>query len=252
MKDFNLYRKYSESPTDSSLYRFLVEFVNSHLPRNSRICDVGCGLGNTSRLLIDLGYSNIIAIDPSVDDPTLDKKYFKKITLKEFVHQNPDPFDLVLCLNVIEHIQNDQEFFTNLTQLLKSNGWLFLATPAHPILFSYRDELYGHYRRYKAKEMQAFFSKDFQNICIYHVGRFTFLLAAILLDRLSSVKRKKLDKEQQTSQSFNFQPPGIYNVIKPLLVLFYPVIYLIDLLCKNSILGTEIIAFGQKIPGLNS
>lgn len=39
-----------------------------------------------------------------------------------------DKFDAVLSLEVIEHVQNQKDFVSNLCQLLKPDGYLFLST----------------------------------------------------------------------------------------------------------------------------
>ena len=58
---------------------------------------------------------------------------------------------LFLCMDVLEHLENEHEILSHLTQ--KSNYFLF-AVPAFQSVFSNHDMLLGHYRRYNLKQLQ--------------------------------------------------------------------------------------------------
>lgn len=58
-------------------------------------------------------------------------------------------FDTILCLNVLEHVDNDEAALRGMARILgPSRGRLFLLVPAHPLLYGTPDVLAGHYRRY--------------------------------------------------------------------------------------------------------
>ena len=63
-------------------------------------------------------------------------------------------FDTILCVNVLEHIKNDEQAIDNMLSLLKSGGHLLLFVPAFPALYSSMDKLAGHYRRYVKKNIR--------------------------------------------------------------------------------------------------
>jgi len=56
--------------------------------------------------------------------------------------------DTVVCFNVLEHIENDQDAVRNMTELLEPRGRLLLFVPALDALYTDLDRLAGHYRRY--------------------------------------------------------------------------------------------------------
>ena len=58
---------------------------------------------------------------------------------------------LFLCMDVLEHLENEKEILSHLTQ--KNNYFLF-AVPAFQSVFSNHDVLLGHYRRYNLKQLQ--------------------------------------------------------------------------------------------------
>lgn len=64
-------------------------------------------------------------------------------------------FDSVVCINVLEHIENDAEEIQNAARMLKSGGTLIVRAPLHHWLFTPFDEAIGHFRRYSARTLEA-------------------------------------------------------------------------------------------------
>jgi SAM-dependent methyltransferase len=60
----------------------------------------------------------------------------------------PDTFDLVTCLDVIEHTPDDRVTLTELRRVTKLGGFLLVTVPAYQALWSLHDEANHHYRRY--------------------------------------------------------------------------------------------------------
>ncbi len=63
------------------------------------------------------------------------------------------PFDGILCLDVIEHIDDDAAALKKLYQACSLGGTLILSVPAMGNLFGKRDVMLGHYRRYGRTEL---------------------------------------------------------------------------------------------------
>jgi SAM-dependent methyltransferase len=57
-------------------------------------------------------------------------------------------FDRTVCLNVLEHIEDDVGALGVLRECLKPGGRLLLLVPAHPSLYGPMDRMAGHHRRY--------------------------------------------------------------------------------------------------------
>jgi SAM-dependent methyltransferase len=62
-------------------------------------------------------------------------------------------FDLVCAFDVIEHIDDDQSGFRELSRVLKRGGRLVLSIPMHAALWTDFDVLVGHARRYEPKDL---------------------------------------------------------------------------------------------------
>ena len=65
-------------------------------------------------------------------------------------------YDLVLMLDVLEHVENDETALNEAAStFLKPGGSLLLSVPAGQMLFSRHDELLGHKRRYSPARLRA-------------------------------------------------------------------------------------------------
>lgn len=63
-------------------------------------------------------------------------------------------FDTIVCMNVLEHIEDDRGTLSRFLGLLKPGGKLVLVVPAHQCLFNPLDSNDGHFRRYAAAELR--------------------------------------------------------------------------------------------------
>ncbi len=57
-------------------------------------------------------------------------------------------FSFVVCLNVLEHIEDDHAAMGNLYRVLEPGGGAFILVPAHTFLYGEMDRMAGHWRRY--------------------------------------------------------------------------------------------------------
>lgn len=117
------------------------------------ILEVGCGIGNFTKMLIPYGKIYALDIDKTCIAKTKQKVKnsanigFGDIENGLYFFKNKR-FDTIVCINVLEHIENDKKALSNMNKLLKRAGTLILLVPSHPILFGEIDRAIGHYRRY--------------------------------------------------------------------------------------------------------
>lgn len=64
-------------------------------------------------------------------------------------------FDTVVCLNVVEHIQDDIAALRNIRGVLADRGRAIVLVPHGPWLFGTLDEVLGHFRRYTSDELAS-------------------------------------------------------------------------------------------------
>ncbi len=122
-----------------------------------RVLEVGSGTGNITQFLLAENRT-VVATDvlPKyrqelqarfAENPHLQISAFDldRPAPSEFLGH---PFDSVVCLNVLEHIENDLFALQQMRSTLKAGGRLALLVPAHQILYGAFDEAVGHFRRY--------------------------------------------------------------------------------------------------------
>jgi len=64
-------------------------------------------------------------------------------------------FANIVCLDVLEHIENDRQALRQLTRLIRPDGRILITVPAMPALYGTRDRAYGHYRRHTARSLRT-------------------------------------------------------------------------------------------------
>ena len=102
--------------------------------KNINILDVGCGGGLISVPMKILG-ANVVGIDASSKNINVAKTYSKKNNLKiKYICSSPEKlkikkkFDVLLMLEIIEHVDDVNLFIKQSSKFLKKNGLMFIAT----------------------------------------------------------------------------------------------------------------------------
>ena len=124
---------------------------------NRRVLDVGCGPGHELQDLQPFGIC--CGLDASF--PALQRCQQEHAGAPWLICASGDrfpfqdhSFDLVVMLDVLEHIEADAECLRECTRVLKPGGRLLLTVPAFQWLWGTHDEQYGHKRRYTVPELR--------------------------------------------------------------------------------------------------
>ena len=97
------------------------------------ILDVGCGGGLLCEPLSRLG-GNVTGIDAANTNIEVAKIHMKKSNLNiNYLNKKPEEildkkFDVILCMEIIEHVEDVNFFVDSCIKLLKNNGLIFFAT----------------------------------------------------------------------------------------------------------------------------
>ncbi len=123
------------------------------------VLDVGAGDGYLAgRLLARLPPgSSVTCLDAGYDDERLERLRAGAPAGLSFVRARPErSFDLVLLLDVLEHVVDDVGFLRAIaSQSLRSGGAAIASVPAFPALFTQHDIDLGHHRRYTRSSLDA-------------------------------------------------------------------------------------------------
>jgi SAM-dependent methyltransferase len=130
-----------------------------------RVLEIGAGIGNLSGFLVDQAHIDRVVLT--------DTEPYYLGRLRERFADRPqvvvaqlrlpavdprlaaDRLDTVVCLNVLEHIENDGASLRAMRDLLVPGGRLVLLVPALAALYGTLDEALGHFRRYVPEELSA-------------------------------------------------------------------------------------------------
>ena len=137
----------------TNYHRWTFGMLEPHL--RGRVLEVGCGVGNFSALIAEHPrVSSLLSVDLSeealarcrgvVSSPKVE---FRRADLFGV----EGPFDAIVCMHVIEHIEDDRAALEHMLDALAPGGTLFLVVPAHQALFTWFDAAVGHHRRYSKR-----------------------------------------------------------------------------------------------------
>ena len=112
------------------------------------LLDIGCGGGwafdDFSR------FCEVYGLEPNQELADVLPRWRSRIERRPFGphYAGARAYDVVLMLDVLEHLADDKGALANLHHLLKPGGRLLLTVPALPMLWSVHDEVNQHFRRY--------------------------------------------------------------------------------------------------------
>jgi SAM-dependent methyltransferase len=122
-----------------------------------RVVEVGCGIGNFTGLLLDREL--VVALDREEACVRSLRERFPECgnlcvltceagsaAFHDLARFRPDS---VVCVNVLEHIEDDRTALRSMAEILVPGGVIVLLVPAFEALYGPIDRNLGHYRRYR-------------------------------------------------------------------------------------------------------
>ena len=198
-----------------------------------KVCEIGAGLGNLTRHLTPQEKYLATDINPhylaylknmSLGKPYMSVQYLD-LTEREAFLSLQGEFTTIICLNVLEHVEDDLAGLKNLYAALEPGGKAIVLTPQGQWLYSSLDKVLEHFKRYSRKELvERMQTAGFTEIEVRDFNRFGVLgwfLNGLIL------KRKHFSRIQLK----------IYNFLTPL-------ISFLDRLLPWQ--GLSLVAIGKK------
>jgi SAM-dependent methyltransferase len=141
---------------------WMASVVAPHLGK--RVLEIGAGIGNMSAVL-SRGRKQYAATDLEgehaerlrvrfASNPRVRVERVDAAQAGDFEALN-GAIDSVVCLNVIEHVEDDRAVFQNLHDVLEPGGRAVVLVPQGRGLYGSLDEVLGHHRRYTRAELEA-------------------------------------------------------------------------------------------------
>ncbi len=126
------------------------------LPSGAQILDAGCGSGRTLEELERYGEVRGIELNEEAAEVARERDRGEVLIGRlEELPYGDGTFDLITCLDVVEHTPDDRVTLSELRRVSAPGGWLLLIVPAYQALWSAHDEANHHYRRYSRRTLRA-------------------------------------------------------------------------------------------------
>ena len=132
----------------------------------SRILEVGSGVGNQTRYFVD-NRELVVAsdVEPHYLRELLGRfgerpnvriaSYTFPLTAGDRAQLEADRINTIVCMNVLEHIEDDRSTLRDFASVLQPDGHLVLLVPALKALYGTLDQNLQHFRRYSEDELRA-------------------------------------------------------------------------------------------------
>ena len=125
------------------------------LPPAARLLEAGCGTGGNLAMLE--GFGEVSAFEPDARARELARRktaiQLREGRLPAEVPFEAETFDLVVALDVLEHLDDDLASLKALRDRLRPGGWMLITVPAFSFLWSHHDVVHHHRRRYRKKAL---------------------------------------------------------------------------------------------------
>jgi 2-polyprenyl-3-methyl-5-hydroxy-6-metoxy-1,4-benzoquinol methylase len=132
--------------------RFLLNLVRRYLVGNE-ILDFGAGTGTFAMPLQTTGVT-VACVEP---DSRLRSHLSSAglTTHADIAAVAANSIDCSYSMNVLEHVEDDRAALAAIYEKIRPGGRIIIYVPAFDVLYSKMDELVGHYRRYRRKDLVA-------------------------------------------------------------------------------------------------
>ena len=217
------------------------ELLLRHRPEGERIriLDVGCGTGATLTALSDLG--ELVALDRSPAALRFCRRRgFSQLILAE-AERLPvasDSVEVVLALDLLEHIEDDGAAAREIARVLRPGGIAIITVPALPGLWSEHDEALDHIRRYRARRLRRILTE-----AGFRIEKLSPVITALLLPiaALRFVQRVPPKRKGTPETAFIIPPRAINRLLIGILRLER-----VWLRCLSLPVGVSLVAVTRK------
>lgn len=147
--------------------KIICQTIMDFLPKSAKIIEIGCGTGHVASEIKKNGFT-IDGADLFLEALVFCQKrnagrHFFQLNIEEKIFV--EEYDAVCAFDVIEHIDDDYLALTNMKNMLKEGGLIFITVPACHSLWSTGDVFMEHKRRYEYTELVERVQKAGFDVC---------------------------------------------------------------------------------------
>ncbi len=233
-------------PWEVARFEVMLKLLDKQFSKvDMHIADIGCGdtfvVNSLAERYPDYKY---LAIDKAFTDNDIDffKKEFADKDIKlakelETINNYTSNLDIVLLMDVIEHIEDDVSFLKNIINqnFISSESVFLITVPAFQSLFTAHDKYLLHYRRYSRKSLNDTLNKSGYKV----IDSGYFFTSLMKVRALQKIMEEILGEKEQKGLAVSNYSKNKSDIIKSFLLLDFKIMQLFH-------------KFGIKIPGLST
>jgi ubiquinone/menaquinone biosynthesis C-methylase UbiE len=181
-----------------------------------KMLDLGCGTGVNLRSFTSYGSTVGVDFSPAAlafCRTRVDTRLVQA-DAQDLPFENAS-FDVVCCLDVLEHIEDDSKAAREFFRVLVPRGLLVLTVPALQRLWSGHDEALGHKRRYDKRSLSLILNSNGFEVKTISYWNFSLLMPVAMVRLL-----KRLRKNNHAAASDPIGLPAPVNAILTFLLRF--------------------------------
>ena len=187
----------------------IVGLANRFFPGAKSYLEIGCGNGTVLGALSasrrwerlvgsDLNLAGLkrarARLPPEVELVQMDARAIPAINV----------FDLTGAFDVVEHVADDEAVLWGLRTAATRGGGTIIAVPQHPSLWSRRDEIAHHQRRYRRGELEAKLKRS--GFEVLFSSSFTALLLPLMAANRLKARATSADADANIEREFALGP----------------------------------------------
>ncbi len=166
--------------------QLVFDILKKRAPADAKILDYGCNTGFLVNVLQRAGF-DACGCDKSAEAICFGQAQGTKnicATDGDVLPYRDGEVDVILCLDVLEHLADDRQGLREIRRVLKPGGLAIITVPAFNFLWGLQDEVSHHFRRYRVFQSEDLIKQE--NLKIEKLSYFNFFLfAPIVLMRLA-------------------------------------------------------------------
>ena len=208
--DPRIYKLHIENEKEHWWYKGRREIISSIISKfvfkNNKLKILDFGAGSGANTIALSHYGEVYVYEKNKNALQLLKKRFEKISnifVLDTINENIF-FDLIVASDVIEHIENDDEIIKFFSKVLKNDGNILITVPAYNFLYTERDKVLGHFRRYNSNMLKKKTNKYFKIIKLSYYNFFLFFLSIVHFVFLKLFKIKSLITSPENTPNLFF------------------------------------------------
>lgn len=193
---------------------YITDLFFSNIDKDENILDFGAGYGLITEKIKKKGYK-ISAVE--INEMALQKLKDKNIDSYNSIEKVPKSVNCIISLNVLEHIEDDDEYIKKFYKHLPADGKLILYLPSSELIWTKLDEMVNHKRRYsKSGIIKLLKSNNFEIEKIFFVdfiGWIVLFFLKMFRVKLDFDKRKIKFYDKFIFRTFKFTDYFFKNII---------------------------------------